>query len=178
APWPAGLTSWCSTSRPTISIWKRSTCCRSCWRTTPEPCCWSATTATSSIASPPRPSQRKDAAAGSNMPAAIPTCRRNAGNRRRAKRQRVDRTRLLAPRPAGARKLSFKEKHALETLPARIEQLHADIAAHEAALADADLFARDRTRFDQVTGALAAARGELAQAEERWLELEMLREEL
>ena len=83
-----------------------------------------------------------------------------------------------APRAARDRKLSFKEKHALETLPARMEQLHAEIAATEAALADPDLYARDRDRFDRATAALAAARGALAQAEEQWLELELLREEL
>jgi ATP-binding cassette subfamily F protein uup len=45
-------------------------------------------------------------------------------------------------------------------------------------LADPDLYARDPTRFGATTEALALARDELAQAEERWLKLEMLREEI
>jgi ATP-binding cassette subfamily F protein uup len=52
--WPAPSAArpicWFSTSRPTISISRRSTCCKRSWPITPARCCWSATTATSSIA--------------------------------------------------------------------------------------------------------------------------------
>ena len=47
-----------------------------------------------------------------------------------------------------------------------------------AALADPDLYARDPARFTATTSALAAARDELSAAEEQWLTLEMLREEI
>jgi hypothetical protein len=40
------------------------------------------------------------------------------------------------------------------------------------------LYARDPARFGATTGALAVARDELAVAEEQWLTLEMLREEI
>ncbi len=79
--------------------------------------------------------------------------------------------------PAKA-KMSFKDKHALETLPADIAKLQADIARHQAVLADGGLFTRDAKRFDETTRQLAAATAKLAQAEERWLALEMLRESL
>ena len=74
--------------------------------------------------------------------------------------------------------MTFRDKHALETLPARMEALQAEIARHQAALADAGLYARDPERFRGVTTALAAAEAALAEAEERWLTLELLREEL
>ncbi|WP_428245532.1 ABC-F family ATP-binding cassette domain-containing protein [Ferrovibrio sp.] len=76
------------------------------------------------------------------------------------------------------RKLSFKEKHALETLPKRMEQLQADIATAQAKLADPQLFARDASAFSKAAAALDAAQAALSEAEEEWLRLEMLREEL
>jgi len=79
---------------------------------------------------------------------------------------------------APARKLSFKDKHALETLPARIDQLHAEVARQHEALSDPELYRRDVGAFQQATATLAKAERELAQAEERWLELELLREEI
>ncbi|MEO1657590.1 MAG: ATP-binding cassette domain-containing protein [Pseudomonadota bacterium] len=77
-----------------------------------------------------------------------------------------------------AGKLSFKDKHALETLPGEIDRLTQSIAEHEAALADADLFSRDPEAFDQAQKGLAADMAALETAEEQWLELEMKREEL
>jgi ATP-binding cassette subfamily F protein uup len=81
-----------------------------------------------------------------------------------------------APRPA--RKMSFKDQHALKTLPAEMEALQQRIAAHQAVLADPGLYARDGKRFDAVTAALAKDSAALAAAEERWLALELLREEI
>ena len=82
-----------------------------------------------------------------------------------------------APR-APARKLSFKDKHALETLPGRIEGLAAEIAALEDRLADGAFYARDPKGFTEASARLDAARAEREAAEHRWLELEMLREEM
>jgi ATP-binding cassette subfamily F protein uup len=52
------------------------------------------------------------------------------------------------------------------------------IEALNAALADPDLYTRDPGRFNTTTTALAAVRDELRAAEEQWLTLEMLREEI
>jgi ATP-binding cassette subfamily F protein uup len=87
-----------------------------------------------------------------------------------------------APPPARVagpvRKLSFKDKHELENLPARMQEMQARIARLNETLADPTLYSRDRKRFDAATADLAASEQALAAAEERWLELEMLREEL
>jgi ABC transport system ATP-binding/permease protein len=76
------------------------------------------------------------------------------------------------------RKLSFNEKHALETLPKEIDALQARIRALQGKLADPSFYARDPKAFTEATGALAAVQAQLAAAEERWLELEILREEI
>lgn len=80
--------------------------------------------------------------------------------------------------PQAQRKLSFKEKHALETLPRLMKDLEAEIGALEAKLADASLFTRDPKAFEKTAARLTAARNELAGAEEQWLELEIKREAL
>ena len=83
-----------------------------------------------------------------------------------------------APSASAKRKLSFKEKHALETLPARIEALSTELLALELKLADSSLFSKDPKAFAAATARHAAASAEKSAAEEQWLELEMLREEL
>ncbi len=76
------------------------------------------------------------------------------------------------------RRLSFKEKHALETLPATMEKLRATAAKLHDILDDHELYARDPKRFSDATALLTRTEAELAAAEEQWLELEILREEI
>ena len=75
-------------------------------------------------------------------------------------------------------KLSFKDKHALETLPGQIDKLTAEIATLAERLAEPDLFTRDPDGFAETTERLAKLESDKSLAEERWLELEMQREEL
>jgi len=84
---------------------------------------------------------------------------------------------IFAQRPV-VRKLSFKDQHALKTLPAEIDRLQARIGAHQAVLAEPGLFGRDIARFRAVSAALEADTAVLAAAEEKWLALEMMREEI
>ncbi|HUO94116.1 MAG TPA: ATP-binding cassette domain-containing protein [Rhizomicrobium sp.] len=76
------------------------------------------------------------------------------------------------------RRLSFTEKHALETLPARITALEQQQATLQASLSDRGLYARDPKAFAGLAEKLAQVKAELEAAEERWLELEMRRQEL
>lgn len=80
-----------------------------------------------------------------------------------------------ATRPQKA-KLSFKQKHALETLPGEIAKLEKEIAKLRQELADPGLYARDPARFAKCAGALDEREKALAAREEEWLELEILRE--
>jgi ATP-binding cassette subfamily F protein uup len=86
--------------------------------------------------------------------------------------------RAAAPSSAPKRRLSFNEKHTLETLPKAIEKLQAEIAKQQRLLDDPDLYRKDRKKFDEASAAIATAQTELAAAEDRWLELEVLREEI
>ncbi len=85
----------------------------------------------------------------------------------------------IAPPPSQPRrKLSFKDKHALETLPKEMDALRDKMAGFQARLDDATLYTRDPKAFEKTTADLAAAHQALAEMEDRWLELEMLREEI
>ncbi len=77
-----------------------------------------------------------------------------------------------------SRRMSYNDRRALDMLPARIASLQSRIEALNGVLADADLYVRDPAQFNTTTFALAAARNELAAAEEQWLTLEMRREEI
>jgi ABC transport system ATP-binding/permease protein len=82
------------------------------------------------------------------------------------------------PAAGAKRKLSFKDKHALETLPKQMAALQDEQKKLAEALADSALYARDPKAFTQKTERLATVAAELSAAEERWLELELLREEI
>jgi ATP-binding cassette subfamily F protein uup len=106
---------------------------------------------------------------------------RGAGVTARADAARPDKPAGKAPekpRTGRDRKMSFKDKHALETLPGEIEAIDARVSALETELADAALFTRDPDRFHAATAEHARLLEEKAAKEERWLELEMLREEI
>jgi ABC transport system ATP-binding/permease protein len=79
--------------------------------------------------------------------------------------------------PANAkRRLSFKDKHALETLPARIDALVLELSRLEHIIADPQLFHRDVAQFETASRRHAAASAEKDNAELQWIELEILRE--
>jgi ABC transport system ATP-binding/permease protein len=79
---------------------------------------------------------------------------------------------------AAKRKLNFNEKHALDTLPKTIAKLQAEIAKQQRFLDDPNLYKKDRKKFDSASAALTTAQKELQEAEDKWLELEVLREEI
>jgi ATP-binding cassette subfamily F protein uup len=87
-----------------------------------------------------------------------------------------------APRPARSseqrRRLSNAEQHALKTSPARIAALNAESRRLERLLANPDFYARDRDGFTAAGAELAKIQVELAAAEEEWLRLALLREEI
>ncbi len=76
------------------------------------------------------------------------------------------------------RKLTFNDKFALENLPKQMAKLEAEMKALQTKLADPQLYAKNRKAFDDATARFAAAQAEMAAAEEKWLALELLREEI
>ena len=94
-------------------------------------------------------------------------------------RPEADRTEpKQARRPAGQRRLSFNQQHALKTLPDTIARLEIQIGVLREILSDPALYTRDRKSFDKASIELAAAQSELTAAEDQWLEIEMLRDEI
>jgi ATP-binding cassette subfamily F protein uup len=84
-----------------------------------------------------------------------------------------------APRQrSGKPRLSFRDQHALKTLPDRIASLQDTVRVLESRLAEPELYARDPKAFTETSVSLATAQEELAAAEEQWLELEIKREEI
>jgi len=77
-----------------------------------------------------------------------------------------------------SKKLSFKDKHALETLPARMADFEREVARLNRVLSDPNLYTRQPAKFAETTKALDAATAALAKAEEQWLALELQREAL
>jgi ATP-binding cassette subfamily F protein uup len=104
--------------------------------------------------------------------------KRDAPKAAAAQAPEAERPSKPAASPSVKRRLNFNEKHALETLPKTMAKLQAEIAKQQQHLDDPNLYAKDRATFDKVSAALAKAHAELQEAEDRWLELEMLREEI
>ncbi|WP_430430798.1 ABC-F family ATP-binding cassette domain-containing protein [Oceanicaulis sp.] len=94
------------------------------------------------------------------------------------KAARASKAKTDKPKTKPSGKLSFKDKHALETLPGEIETIEAKLAQLETELADATLFTKNPERFNAATKEHAQLTEDKAAKEERWLELEMLREEI
>jgi ATP-binding cassette subfamily F protein uup len=107
---------------------------------------------------------------------------RGAGVEARAKPKEAAAKDKTAPapreKPQGKARLSFKEQHALTTLPQKMEELRSKKAKLQALLDDPELYARDPAKFARAGELLAQVEAELAQAEEQWLDLEIRREEI
>ncbi len=83
-----------------------------------------------------------------------------------------------AAAPARKGKLSFKDKHALDALPKQMDEMRGRRAKLQLSLDDPGLYARDPKRFATLSAALADVDARYAAAEEEWLTLEMMREEI
>ncbi|MDJ0934124.1 MAG: ABC-F family ATP-binding cassette domain-containing protein [Kiloniellales bacterium] len=80
--------------------------------------------------------------------------------------------------PPRKRRLSAREQHALKTLPAEIERLSAEAARLEAAMADPAAYEKDRAQVERTARALDSTQAKLQAAEDEWLRLELLKDEL
>jgi ABC transport system ATP-binding/permease protein len=80
-----------------------------------------------------------------------------------------------APKPAST-KLSFKLKHELDKLPARIDALEQEIAALTADTSASGFYQRPHTDTQAVLAALSAKQIELDGLITRWAELETLQQ--
>jgi ATP-binding cassette subfamily F protein uup len=75
------------------------------------------------------------------------------------------------------KKMSYKLKHELEQLPAKIEALEVEISKLQSEMAASDFYSKEHEIVEKTIGRLAATEKMLEDAEERWLELEEAAEE-
>jgi ATP-binding cassette subfamily F protein uup len=68
--------------------------------------------------------------------------------------------------------LSFTEKHRLETIPAEMERLEAEIGKLQELMSDPALFTENPVKFQKATDALIQRQSKLDAAEEEWMLLE------
>jgi ATP-binding cassette subfamily F protein uup len=105
---------------------------------------------------------------------------RGTGVQPKERNERVPpaKTTAAPTRREAKRRLSYNEVHALRTLPAQIANAEHEVMELQRTLADPGLYARDPTIFAALTEKLAAAQKDLSAMEDRWIELEMLRDEI
>ena len=73
-----------------------------------------------------------------------------------------------------SKRLSYNDKREWEALPDEIAVLETEIAELESKLDDSEFYQKDPETFNRYTQRLEAARRELSQKEDRWLELELM----
>ena len=89
-------------------------------------------------------------------------------------RPRLEADKPKAERPK--RPMETRLLRELERLPGKMEAMTAEIAALEAKLGAADFYVRDPEGFATVNATVETRRAALAAMEERWLELETMKE--
>nr|WP_294847758.1 ATP-binding cassette domain-containing protein [uncultured Sphingomonas sp.] len=80
--------------------------------------------------------------------------------------------------PPGRAKLSYKDQRDLDRLPGEVARIDGELMAVEELLHDPDLYTRDPKRFADLTAKAETLRAEKNAAEERWLEVAAMAEEL
>jgi len=100
-------------------------------------------------------------------------------NPQEAPLRQAKRTRVRKPGPPPVKKrLGFKEKHALKVLPDCIKNLEQELRTLDEHLSDPALYGQDPDAFHAAVERRKATQAELGSAEEEWLALEILREEV
>ena len=80
--------------------------------------------------------------------------------------------------PKKTTKLSYNQQRLLEVLPQKVSELEKNIRQIEEKLGCGDLYNADREAFDRLTEELSTKKQELENAENQWLEIQMIKEEL
>jgi ATP-binding cassette subfamily F protein uup len=82
------------------------------------------------------------------------------------------------PKPASKSKLSFTQQHLLKTLPQTIEALESKLGQLQQEMNDPALYTKNPDKFAKLSAQITELTAEKDSAEEQWLELEMLKEEM
>ena len=74
--------------------------------------------------------------------------------------------------------MSYKDAYDLKILPLKIEKLEKELKEYEIILNDKDLFRNDRKAFDKAAIEITNIRKIISESENKWLELQILRDEI
>ena len=83
-----------------------------------------------------------------------------------------------APESKKTTRLSYNQQRLLEVLPQKITELETELQKIETALADSELYTQNPDKFNELTARHESIAAEIAQSENQWLEIQMLKEEL
>lgn len=89
-----------------------------------------------------------------------------------------DKERPAAPIQKKSARLSYNQQRLLEVLPQKAAELEEEIRQIEDSLGNGDLYNSDRNEFDRLTQTLQEKKQELEEAENQWLEIQMIKDEL
>jgi len=103
---------------------------------------------------------------------------RNAPAKAGAQARDAQRKEKAGPRPSSGNKLTYKDQRDFDRLPGEIDRIEREIEKTEEALHDPKLYASDPGRFAKLTKRLETLRSSKEIAEERWLEVAAMAEEL
>lgn len=78
--------------------------------------------------------------------------------------------------PPAKKKFTYTMQHELKNLPSEIEKIEQEISSYEEKLANPNFYMEDPEGFDSVSRKHAKAKTTLTKLEERWLELDELKE--
>ena len=76
------------------------------------------------------------------------------------------------------KKLSFKEAYDLKNLPEKIEKLESDLKSLETLLNTDNLYSDDKKTFDETIEKISEVKKSLSTSEERWLQIQILNDEI
>ena len=76
------------------------------------------------------------------------------------------------------RKLTYNQQRLLQVLPGQIDEIEQKIGAITQSLADPDLYQNDRERFFALGDELKELENRKSEAENQWLEISLLAEEI
>lgn len=94
-----------------------------------------------------------------------------------AKKEKQNLSSGSAESPKTKAKLSFTQQHLLKTLPDTIEQLEAKLEELQSDMNDPQLYTKNPKKFSELSQKISDLTSAKDEAEEQWLELEMLAEE-
>ena len=82
------------------------------------------------------------------------------------------------PKVIKTQKLTYNQQRLLQILPSQIEEIEKKIAAVTEQLADTELYQNDREKFFALGDELKELESQKAEAENQWLEISLLAEEI